>query len=113
MKPKTPKNPKGAGAPKRECTKPIFIRVPIVDHTELDKHCRQLVSYFYDVLQKEHEEKIHWFPVSDPPKKAELIILEYSGCLNSKKYVIYDFDPEYFEGVFHINGVADRWRSFL
>ena len=63
--------------------------------------------------EKEYEEKLRWIPVEYPPKKAELIILEYSGCSNSKNYVIYDFDPEYFEGVFHVNGVAERWRSFL
>ena len=48
MKPKTPKNPKGAGAPKKEETKPIFIRVPKVDHAELDKLCRAVVSSFYN-----------------------------------------------------------------
>ena len=48
MKPKTDKNPKGSGAPKKEETKPIFIRVPKVDHAELDKRCRLLVSYFYN-----------------------------------------------------------------
>ena len=48
MKPKTPKNPKGSGAPKKEPTKPIFIRVPLADHTELDKRCRELVRLFYN-----------------------------------------------------------------
>ena len=48
MKQKTDKNPKGAGAPKKYETKPIFIRVPKVDHAELDKRCRLLVSYFYN-----------------------------------------------------------------
>ena len=48
MKPKTPKNPKGSGAPKKEETKPIFIRVPKVDHAELDKRCREVVSSFYN-----------------------------------------------------------------
>lgn len=67
----------------------------------------------YEQCQTEYEEKLRWIPIEYPPKKAELIILEFSGCSNSKKYVIYDFDPEYFEGVFHVNGVAERWRSFL
>lgn len=66
-----------------------------------------------EFMQKEYEEKLRWMSIAEPPKKAELIILEYSGCSNSKKYVIYDFYPEYFEGVFHVNGVAERWRSFL
>lgn len=48
MKQKTPKNPKGSGAPKKEETKPIFIRVPKVDHAELDKLCRTVVSSFYN-----------------------------------------------------------------
>ena len=48
MKPKTDKNPKGSGAPKQCEKKPIFIRVPKVDHAELDKLCRQLVSSFYN-----------------------------------------------------------------
>ena len=48
MNQKTDKNPKGAGAPKKEETKPIFIRVPKVDHAELDKRCRMLVSSFYN-----------------------------------------------------------------
>lgn len=38
----------GAGAPKKNETKPIFIRVPKVDHAELDKRCRVLVSSFYN-----------------------------------------------------------------
>jgi len=46
MKPKTDKNPKGSGAPKKEETKPIFIRVPKVDHAELDKLCRTVVPLF-------------------------------------------------------------------
>lgn len=37
-----------AGAPKKEETKPIFIRVPKVDHAELDKLCRIIVSSFYN-----------------------------------------------------------------
>lgn len=37
-----------AGAPKKAPTKAIFIRVPKVDHAELDKRCRQLVSSFYN-----------------------------------------------------------------
>ena len=48
MKLKTPKNHKGSGAPKKEPTKPIFIRVPLADHTELDKRCRELVRLFYN-----------------------------------------------------------------
>lgn len=48
MKQKTAKNPKGSGAPKKDETKPIFIRVPKVDHAELDKRCRMLVSSFYN-----------------------------------------------------------------
>ena len=48
MKQKTAKNPKGSGAPKKDETKPIFIRVPKVDHPELDKRCRLLVSSFYN-----------------------------------------------------------------
>lgn len=48
MKQKTDKNPKGAGAPKKEQTKPIFIRVRKVDHAELDKRCRAVVSSFYN-----------------------------------------------------------------
>ena len=48
MKPKTPKNPKGSGAPKKEETKPIFIRVPKIDHSELDKRCRQLIYSYYN-----------------------------------------------------------------
>ena len=48
MKAKTDKNPKGSGAPKKEETKPIFIRVPKVDHAELNKRCRMLVSSFYN-----------------------------------------------------------------
>ena len=48
MKPKTDKNPKGSGAPKKEETKTVFIRVPKVDHAELDKRCREVVSSFYN-----------------------------------------------------------------
>ena len=48
MKQKTDKNPKGSGAPKKEPSKAIFIRVPKVDHAELDKLCRELVSSFYN-----------------------------------------------------------------
>ena len=48
MKPKTTKNPKGSGAPKKDETKPIFIRVPKVDHAELDKRCREVVFLFYN-----------------------------------------------------------------
>ena len=48
MNPKTDKNPKGAGAPKKEETKPIFIRVPKIDHAELDKRCRLIVASFYN-----------------------------------------------------------------
>ena len=48
MKPKTPQNPKGSGAPKQCDKKPIFIRVPLVDHAELDKRCRELVCLFYN-----------------------------------------------------------------
>ena len=54
-----------------------------------------------------------WHPCSEIPENSGFIILEFKGCSNSKKYVVYDFDPEYFEGVFHVNGVAERWRSFL
>ena len=48
MKPKTAKNPKGSGANKKDPTKPIFIRVPEVDHAELDRRCRELVRLFYN-----------------------------------------------------------------
>ena len=48
MKQKTDKNPKGAGAPKKDETKPIFIRVPKGDHAELYKRCRELVRLFYN-----------------------------------------------------------------
>ena len=48
MNQKTDKNPKGAGAHKKEETKPIFIRVPKIYHAELDKLCRAVVSSFYN-----------------------------------------------------------------
>ena len=48
MKDKTPKNPKGSGAPKKPETQAIFIRVSKVDHAELDKRCRELVRLFYN-----------------------------------------------------------------
>ena len=48
MKPKTDKNPKGSGAPKKDETKPVFIRVPKIDHAELDQLCRAVVSSFYN-----------------------------------------------------------------
>ena len=63
--------------------------------------------------QKEYEEKLRWIPIEEPPTQDCLIILEYFGCGNKKTYVVYDFDPEYFEGVFHVNGVANRWRHLL
>ena len=46
MNAKTPTNPKGAGAPKKAPTKPIFIRVPESQHKDLDRLCRDLVSEF-------------------------------------------------------------------
>lgn len=48
MKPKTPKNPKGSGAPKKSPTKPIFIRVPLSDYDELLKRCKTVISSFYN-----------------------------------------------------------------
>ena len=38
----------GAGRKSAPPTKAIFIRVPLVDHTELDKRCRELVRLFYN-----------------------------------------------------------------
>lgn len=37
-----------AGAPKKEETKPIFIRVPLSDYEELLKRCKAVVSSFYN-----------------------------------------------------------------
>ena len=62
---------------------------------------------------EEYEEKLRWIPVEELPKDECIIILELSGCGGSKKYVIYDFDPEYFEGKFHVNGVVKRWRKLI
>ena len=62
---------------------------------------------------EEYEEKLRWIPVEELPKDEFIIILELSGCGGSKKYVIYDFDPEYFEGKFHVNGVVKRWRKLI
>ena len=39
---------KGSGAPKKEETKPIFIRVPLSDYDELLKRCKEAIYLFYN-----------------------------------------------------------------
>ena len=62
---------------------------------------------------EEYEEKLRWTPVEKLPKEQCVIILEFSVCGCSNNYVIYVFDPECFEGKFHVNGVAKRWRKLI
>ena len=65
-------------------------------------------------VKKEYEEKLRWIPIDEKlPTDKCLIILDFSGCCGQKKYVIYNFDPEYFEGKFHVNGVVKRWRKLI
>jgi len=44
MKPKTDKNPKGSGAPKKEPTQPFYCRIPISIYSELSDYVHKAVE---------------------------------------------------------------------
>ena len=76
-------------------------------------HWCRILKLVQNDVKKEYEEKLRWNTIEKLPKEECLIILEFSGCGDSNNYVIYDFDPEYFEGKFHVNGVVKRWRKLI
>ena len=80
---------------------------------EVNLYLQESAKQGYELCQKEYEEKLRWLQVEELPKQECLILLELSGCGGSKKYVIYDFDPEYFQGNFNVNGVVKRWRKLI
>ena len=80
-----------------------------------------MLDSFYDLMQKEYEEKHRWIPVEEKePPLNEQVILKYDtdeyciGVLTVYGFYLQPFDPiENDFGSIFLAGTVNAWRSFL
>ena len=81
---------------------------------EFHNYHQEAFKQGYALCQKEYEEKLRWIPIYEPPKTAELVIVDSGENLHACVAVAF-FEDGFWK---YANGqklwfVPRRWRRFL